>query len=616
MATDTVPTTHPASIRCNPSSSSHILDDPPGPPTPLQQQQLQQQQLQLQHQQHCTKYFTYGISTSTSCGGGGGDVWSSINLKDGNNVLDNKDMDMDKDNIIRCDHMSNIPFELMLQILSLLNPLDVICSIGRVSKLLYRCSRNNTLWRELIIKQLNESSSANTASSTSSSSTSSSSSISTSSTNTSTSPSRQHVSLVKSFQQLRVGESSPITLLSQLVPNWQQVNWLQYYAERLMLREPDSMQWVSPLNERIKQNELLNRYRHSSTSLLDHKGKNKFIIIGGNSPEITTVKSDIIIFDPETFTITQPLIKKATTLAEDIQPEVDQPQQQQQTITMGEMDIGLSRHTANYIEDVGIFVFGGSRIQPCKRECSFLSLSSHSVKSNQMDLLVYNPVESDILWKPLLAVKGTPPSPRSDHSSASIGKDIYYFGGSDDSVRPLNDLYVFHTEQLTWEKINTTGDTPAPRSGHSMIAIGKSIYVYGGGVWDKKKCWVNRNSQLFHLDTETWIWSEIKCYRPPSLSTFSSIFAVGHHIFILFGGSSNGLNTNCSYYFDTVANLWHPLKTKNTPSLKNSASLCIIGHRVYFIGGTRKSNYIEVLEMDWVRQLRRSNSFDINMISP
>eukprot|EP01133_Synstelium_polycarpum_P019975 gene19975-23937_t len=108
---------------------------------------------------------------------------------------------------------------------------------------------------------------------------------------------------------------------------------------------------------------------------------------------------------------------------------------------MSEMDNGISRHTADYVDGLGVFVIGGSRVMS-RKACVFLTLPSHSTKSNSVELVTY---ENDhIVWRPLV-VHGTPPSPRSDHASTKVGTNIYIFGGSDDKVQPLNDLHVFHT---------------------------------------------------------------------------------------------------------------------------------------------------------------------------
>lgn len=43
-------------------------------------------------------------------------------------------------------------------------------------------------------------------------------------------------------------------------------------------------------------------------------------------------------------------------------------------------------------------------------------------------------------------------------------------------------LYYCHVlaETLLWTKLNTTGMILTPRAGHSTIALGKSLFVFGG----------------------------------------------------------------------------------------------------------------------------------------
>ncbi|EGG19014.1 hypothetical protein DFA_02257 [Cavenderia fasciculata] len=478
-----------------------------------------------------------------------------------NNILNN-DIQQLVDNDDNEDLLTNQPIELILYIISMCNPFDIINSISRVSRLLYRCSRNNSLWKMIALNHMI--------------------------------PDQMNRIPIPNYSNTGNSSSSSSSLFDQLSKQYQpDINWLNYFVENVSLNQNDSMMW----SKRTPTTKTLQRYCHTSTTIIssEEKGKTKFMVIGGSDCDTAVAKSDIIIVDPlePTFKMNQPIIKKEVS--------------DHCFVEMAELDIGICRHTADYIPGVGVFVFGGLRTIS-KNSCVFLSLPRHTIKSNSMDLMIYQSNKDDgvdrIIWKPLKTT-GTIPSSRSDHTSTVIGKDIYIFGGSDESIKPLNDLYVFHTDTMVWEKIECLSP-PSPRSGHSMISVGKTIYIYGGGVWDRIKSWVNRNSQLFKLEIDDHVghdsccileWKEIKCYKSPTMTTFSSFFAVGHHIFLLFGGCYNSFLTDSKYYLDTITNIWHPLKGINSPSNKNCAGLCTLGNKIYFIGGSNGSVHVDILEI-------------------
>ncbi|XP_029470343.1 rab9 effector protein with kelch motifs isoform X3 [Rhinatrema bivittatum] len=81
------------------------------------------------------------------------------------------------------------------------------------------------------------------------------------------------------------------------------------------------------------------------------------------------------------------------------------------------------------------------------------------------------------------SVTGTPPSPRTFHtSSAAIGDKLYVFGGGDKGPDPVEDtqLHVFDSDDMKWEKLKVKGDVPSGCAAHSAVAFGKHIYIFGG----------------------------------------------------------------------------------------------------------------------------------------
>lgn len=59
------------------------------------------------------------------------------------------------------------------------------------------------------------------------------------------------------------------------------------------------------------------------------------------------------------------------------------------------------------------------------------------------------------------------------------------FGGADREQTHYQDLIVYEKTRKDgkpsyFDTLETTGDTPMPRSGHSMVAYGKFAFIFGG----------------------------------------------------------------------------------------------------------------------------------------
>ena len=74
-------------------------------------------------------------------------------------------------------------------------------------------------------------------------------------------------------------------------------------------------------------------------------------------------------------------------------------------------------------------------------------------------------------------LSGTPPSGVSRFQAVVVGQDIYIH-----THRNSSDIYVLHTATSSpvLEKVPVAGPGPSSRGLHSMVALGTSLYLYGG----------------------------------------------------------------------------------------------------------------------------------------
>eukprot|EP01089_Gocevia_fonbrunei_P003556 TRINITY_DN1353_c0_g4_i1.p1 TRINITY_DN1353_c0_g4~~TRINITY_DN1353_c0_g4_i1.p1 ORF type:complete len:387 (-),score=60.92 TRINITY_DN1353_c0_g4_i1:93-1253(-) len=189
-------------------------------------------------------------------------------------------------------------------------------------------------------------------------------------------------------------------------------------------------------------------------------------------------------------------------------------------------------------------------------------------------------------------VKGDVPLSRSNHASSVVGSKIYIFGGSigdnADKYTVTNDFYCLDTETLTWSKLDCEG-TPSIRVGHAMATIGKEIYLFGGGVWGKDLGWTDQNNDLYVFSTEKKKWSliNLKPEDKPGVCTYPFIFTFHSNLFVFGGASITGITvTNKLYMWDVILRKWTDMTVVGEEiSPRSIGTSSVIGDEVILLGG-------------------------------
>jgi len=379
----------------------------------------------------------------------------------------------------------SLPKEMSFYILSFLSAKDV-CSVSLTSRNLQAFSKENMLWRKLCKKE---------------------------------------------------GWVVPRSIMIEATNFF---DFKQYYSEKHALSQEGSLSWLERIG--TSGSAPSKRFKHTSTVV------GKYLIFIGGQETDTKRFNDIIYYDTETKTFTQPTIR-------------------------GDKVPNFSRHSASLVGN-RIFAFGG--------------FDGHGTNFN---LSVFDPYARMWTNVPQSSLRGTLPVSRTNHASASVGKKMYIFGGNNNNeagaYQVLDDLSVLDTETMTWSRPPTTGDIPTARSGHTLTAIGKKLYLFGGGVWNETDGWVHKYNDLYILDTEAMHWSRPVCTGKVESSTFPLSFSVGRYLFIFGGGSKpNQCVTNDLYIFDTSSYHWGtPNCEQNRPLPRDMGTACVVGRNVYLVGG-------------------------------
>ena len=127
------------------------------------------------------------------------------------------------------------------------------------------------------------------------------------------------------------------------------------------------------------------------------------------------------------------------------------------------------------------------------------------------------------------------PIRRSAHAAAVVdGAYLYIFGGWDGNVE-LGDLHRLdlHSQPMCWSRVvaTNTSEAPVPRHFHSMAALNRRLYVYGG--FDGTR-W---RGDVVALDLDTTQWVTVTTQGPvPGPRASATLTAFDGDKLLLFGG--------------------------------------------------------------------------------
>ncbi|KAJ7974986.1 acyl-CoA-binding domain-containing protein 4 [Quillaja saponaria] len=120
-----------------------------------------------------------------------------------------------------------------------------------------------------------------------------------------------------------------------------------------------------------------------------------------------------------------------------------------------------------------------------------------------VDRLVVRFVDLESFMYGVMETSGNIPVARVGHSATLIGSRLIIFGGEDKSSRLLNDVHVLDLESMTWDALNTMQTPPAPRFDHTAAVHAERYLLIFGGC--SHSVFFN---DLHVLDLQTMEWSQ------------------------------------------------------------------------------------------------------------
>ncbi|KAF8037371.1 hypothetical protein BT93_B0321 [Corymbia citriodora subsp. variegata] len=181
-----------------------------------------------------------------------------------------------------------------------------------------------------------------------------------------------------------------------------------------------------------------------------------------------------------------------------------------------------------------LFIFGGCGKSPDDDEEVYYN-----------DLFILN--TETFVWKRAMTT-GIPPSARDSHSCSTWKNKMIVIGGEDGRDYYLSDAHILDADTLMWKELKTTGHVLSPRAGHSTVAFGKILFVYGGFTEAQKLY-----DDLYMLDVESAIWSKVTTASAGPSARFSMagdcLDPVRSGVLVFVGGCNRSLEALDDMYY-------------------------------------------------------------------
>ena len=226
-----------------------------------------------------------------------------------------------------------------------------------------------------------------------------------------------------------------------------------------------------------------------------------------------------------------------------------------------------------------MFVFGGYTGD----------IYSNSNLRNKNDLFEYKFTTSQwIDWED--KISGTLPPARSAHGAAVYNNCLWIFAGYDGHMR-LNDMWVIDllASQPQWEQIDQSGDSPPTCCNFPVAVVDESMYVFSGQSGAK----ITNNLYQFKFQERLWIRIRTEHLlrgspSPPQRRYGHTMVAFGRSLYV-FGGAADGILDNEVHCFDVDSRLWsviQPASGSETPCGRVFHSAAVWNNSMYIFGGT------------------------------
>ncbi|KAJ6245422.1 faciogenital dysplasia protein [Anaeramoeba flamelloides] len=194
-------------------------------------------------------------------------------------------------------------------------------------------------------------------------------------------------------------------------------------------------------------------------------------------------------------------------------------------------------------------------------------------------------------WR-MIETEGQNPFGRIGHTLSLVNKRLYLFGGVRDGI-VYGDLRYLDLETFVWYNIHLQNKSiPSPRYGHSATLIKNKIWIFGG-IDENGKCL----NDLYSFDLETNICSQME-YHEQTLQPrcwHSALYIKEKEELMIINGINEQAILNNVYCFNLITKIWR--SESNFSSSHNQKrynhSTIYYHDKLYLIGGTSNEQNLQ-----------------------
>jgi len=193
-------------------------------------------------------------------------------------------------------------------------------------------------------------------------------------------------------------------------------------------------------------------------------------------------------------------------------------------------------------------------------------------------------------FREITEVQGGPPPERLVHAACTDSRGrMWIFGGLTTDRKALGDLWCYHTTENRWERIgDAPGGLPGPRYGTRMACVGDCLYLFGGS---REKGPTLNDLYQFLPEQQRWKRLEESSGERPSARYAPAFIAIGKQIYLFGGGDGKGGYLNDLYTYGPSADRWEKLAPRgDVPTPRGCPlPLGLDENRIYLFSGAQSA---------------------------
>ncbi|KAK3422226.1 hypothetical protein EUGRSUZ_G02738 [Eucalyptus grandis] len=209
-----------------------------------------------------------------------------------------------------------------------------------------------------------------------------------------------------------------------------------------------------------------------------------------------------------------------------------------------------------------------------------LLIGGHS--KHDSDSMPVRFIDLESLQCGIVETSGKAPAARGGHSASLVGSKLIVFGGEDKKRRLLNDVHILELETMSWELLEATQTTPAPRFDHTAAVHGdRYLVVFGGCSHSIFFC----DLHVLDLQTKEWSQPEIPGDMISPRAGHAAV-TIGESWYVV-GGGDNKSGCSETLMLNMPKLVWSTLTTvkERDPLASEGLSVCsaLIAGEIYLV---------------------------------